>query len=128
MSITKLNNFGKLAISVFALPRNTNSQHSIFGGWLLENSDLAGLVQCKQHSPGRYVTIAIDKMKFIKPVDVGDLVQFYTKIEKVGNTSITVKITTTTDHLDGMGEYIVTSGLFTFVKMDSSGNKIAIHT
>ena len=119
-------NIGKLTISVFALPKDINSQDSIFGGWLLENSDLAGLVQCKQHSPGRYVTVAIDKMKFIKPVEVGDLVQFYTSIDRIGNTSITIKITAYANHLKGSDNFLVTSGLFTFVKTDESGNKILI--
>jgi acyl-CoA thioesterase YciA len=121
-----IENIGKLTISVFALPKDINSQHSIFGGWLLENADLAGLVQCKQHSPGRYVTVAIDKMKFIKPVEVGDLVQFYTIIERIGNTSITINITAVANHLKGDHNFKVANGLFTFVKTDEFGNKISI--
>ena len=119
-------NYGNLSISVFALPKDTNSQNSIFGGWLLENADLAGLVQCKKVCPGRYVTVAIDKMKFITPVDVGDLVRFYTIVDKIGHTSITIKITAIANHLNGKDDFLVTTGLFTFVKTDDNGKPIEI--
>ena len=121
-----MENLGNLAISVFALPKDMNSQNFIFGGWLLENSDLAGLVQCKKYSPGNYVTIAIDKLKFIKPVEVGDLVQFYTSIQNIGTTSITIQITATANRLKGQEPFVIISGLFTFVKTDANGDKIVI--
>ena len=120
-----INNFN-LSISVFALPKDCNSQNSIFGGWILEHADLAGLVECKSYNPGRYVTIGIDKLKFCNPVSVGDLVQFYTKIEKLGNTSITVKIIALANHLNNTEKVLITEGLITFVKTKENGEKINI--
>ncbi len=117
-----------LSISVFALPKDCNSQNSIFGGWLLENADLAALVECKQYSPGRYVTIGIDKLKFVQPVFIGDLVRFYTRIEKIGNTSITIKILAYANRFNGKEELFITEGLFTFVKTDENGNKICVES
>ena len=107
-----------LSISIFAMPNNINSQGDIFGGWLLSQMDLAGLIECKKFQPSRFVTIAIDKMKFIKHVSVGDLIKIYTKVEKKGNTSITILIKAFVDRLDGNKEEEVTTGLFTYVKID----------
>jgi len=114
-----------LSISIFAMPANINSQGDIFGGWLLSQMDLAGLIECKQFQPSRYVTIAIDKMKFINHVSVGDLVKIYTKVEKTGNTSITILMKAFVDRLNGEPELEVTSGLFTYVKIDA--DRKAIH-
>lgn len=117
----------RLSISVFAMPSDTNSQNSIFGGWLLSNMDLAGLVECKKFKPGKYVTIAIDKMKFVKPVNVGDLVQIYTNIEKIGTSSLTINIQAFVDRLDGSEVFKVTEGIMTFVKVDEQNQKLKIN-
>ena len=116
----------RLSISVFAMPADTNSQNSVFGGWLLSHMDLAGLVECKMYAPGRYVTVAIDKMKFVKPVAVGDLVQIFTQVEHVGKSSITVKLIAEANRLDGQPPFQVTEAQMTFVRVDEDGNKMFV--
>ena len=115
-----------LAISVFAMPSCINNNGDIFGGWLLSQMDLAGIIECKKKSPGKYVTIAIDKMKFVKHVSVGDLVKIYTEIKHIGNTSITVFMKAYVDRLENGDNIEVTHGLFTYVKIDDSRNPIKI--
>ncbi len=115
-----------LSISVFAMPSCINNNGDIFGGWLLSQMDLAGIIECKKKSPGKYVTIAIDKMKFVKHVSVGDLIKIYTKVEKVGNTSITIYMEAYVDRLENKKEIQVTNGLFTYVKIDNKRNPIKI--
>ena len=115
-----------LSISVFAMPACINNNGDIFGGWLLSQMDLAGIIECKKYSPGKYVTIAIDKMKFVKHVSVGDLVKIYTQIEKVGNTSITIFMKAFVDRLQNGDEIEVTNGLFTYVKIDDSRQPVKI--
>ena len=115
-----------LSISVFAMPSCINSTGDIFGGWLLSQMDLAGIIECKNHDPGKYVTIAIDKMKFVKHVSIGDLIKIYTKIEKIGNTSITIFMKAYVDRMDNNEEIEVTNGLFTYVKIDDNRKPITI--
>tara|TARA_Y100000590_G_scaffold387439_1_gene461024 strand:+ start:78 stop:434 length:357 start_codon:yes stop_codon:yes gene_type:complete len=108
------------------MPSCINNNGDIFGGWLLSQMDLAGIIECKKKSPGKYVTIAIDKMKFVKHVSVGDLIKIYTKVEKVGNTSITIYMEAYVDRLENKKEIQVTNGLFTYVKIDNKRNPIKI--
>ena len=115
-----------LSISVFEMPSCINSNGDIFGGWLLSQMDLAGIIECKKYSPGKYVTIAIDKMKFVKHVSIGQLVKIYTKIEKIGNTSITIFMKAFVDRLDNKEQIEVTNGLFTYVKIDDNRKPINI--
>ena len=107
-----------LSISILATPENINNDGDIFGGWLLSQMDLAGIIECKKFQNSRFVTIAIDKMKFKKHVSKGDLVKIYTKILKTGNTSLTVNIKAFVDRFEN-GEIEVTEGIFTYVKIDS---------
>ena len=88
--------------------------------------DLAGIIECKKKSPGKYVTIAIDKMKFVKHVSIGDLVKIYTEIKHIGNTSITIFMKAYVDRLENKEDIEVTNGLFTYVKIDDSRNPIKI--
>jgi acyl-CoA thioesterase YciA len=111
----------KLCYKVIPMPCDTNSNGDIFGGWLLSQMDLAGIIMCKEHSYGRYVTISIDKMIFKKPVKVGDILEIYCSIYKVGTTSLTINIRAITINLESNIKDVVTEGIFKYVKIDNEG-------
>lgn len=118
------------SIRTVAMPADTNSFGDIFGGWVLSQMDLAGGVLATQVSKKRVTTIAIDKMRFHKPIKVGDIVSFYTKVHSIGNTSITIDIETfvtrKNDQLEKNQEIKVTEGKFVYVSIDLNGKPIPI--
>ena len=65
-------------------------------------------------------------MKFVKHVSVGDLVKIYSKIRRIGNTSITIFMKAYVDRMDNNEEIEVTNGLFTYVKIDDDRKPIMI--
>jgi acyl-CoA thioesterase YciA len=81
------------AIRVVMMPRDTNPMGTIFGGIILSYIDQAGVVEANRHTDRTLVTVAMHEVKFIAPVFVGDLVSFYAETTKIGNTSITVRVT-----------------------------------
>jgi acyl-CoA thioesterase YciA len=81
------------AIRVWMLPRDANALGTIFGGLILSYIDQAGAVEALTHSEEKLVTAALHEVKFIAPVFVGDLVSFYAEVIKIGDTSITVRVT-----------------------------------
>ena len=81
------------AIRVIMMPRDTNPMGTIFGGLILSYIDQAGVVEAKQHTDKPLVTVAMHEVKFIAPVFVGDLVSFYAELVRIGNTSITIRVT-----------------------------------
>ena len=87
---------------------------------------------CKEYYPGRYVTIAIEKTCFKKPVYVGDILTIYTKILKVGNTSIKVNIQTYLDRVNSPENkqlnMLVTEGIFTFVHIDTNRKPLKVNS
>ena len=81
------------AIRVIMMPKDTNALGTIFGGVILSYIDQAGAVEAHRHCPGRIVTVAMHEVVFHAPVYVGDLVSFWTETVRVGNTSVTVRVT-----------------------------------
>src|ERR1700684_1509656 len=80
------------AMRTIAMPADCNPHGDIFGGWLLCQMDLAGSTVATRRAGGRTVTVAITGMEFHRPVMVGDEVSCYANIEKIGNTSLTIRI------------------------------------
>ncbi len=114
------------AMRTIAMPADTNPHGDIFGGWLLCQMDLAGSTFATRRAGGRVVTIAITAMTFHRPVMVGDEVSCYCDVEKIGNTSIAVKIQSWARRRIGDTPIKVTEGLFTYVRVDDDGKPQAI--
>src|SRR5215468_6350437 len=90
------------AIRVTMLPRDTNAYGTIFGGVILSYIDLAGGIEARRNYSCRFVTKAMREVVFVAPVFLGDLVTFYTRTTRVGNTSITVDVEVEVERL-GLG-------------------------
>ena len=103
------------------MPSDTNANGDIFGGWLLSQMDLAGAVVAVARAKNRVATVGVNAMSFHKPVNVGDTVSFYTEIQRVGNTSLTVKIESWAKRRLTGEEVKVTEGEYTYVAIDENG-------
>jgi acyl-CoA thioesterase YciA len=112
---------GELAIRTIAMPENTNPDGHIFGGWVISQMDLAGLYMARSYTDGRCVTVAIDSMIFISPVHVGDFVCCYCSIEKIGRTSLHIRIEAwALSSRATANRRKVTEGVFVFVAVDEN--------
>ncbi|AZN67350.1 acyl-CoA thioesterase [Acinetobacter haemolyticus] len=117
---------GILSLQTIAMPADTNWSGDVFGGWIVSQMDLAGAIHVERLSKGRCATIAINQMSFLVPVKVGNVISCYTKILKVGNTSVQVQIEVWNSHDDSREPVRITEGVFTFVAVDINGNKRVI--
>jgi acyl-CoA thioesterase YciA len=110
---------GEPALRTIAMPADANPNGDIFGGWLLSQMDLAGGAVAKESACGRVATIAIEAMKFHKPVMIGDEVSCYCRVARSGNTSITIAIESWVRRSAGRERQKVTEGMFTYVAIDT---------
>lgn len=109
-------------IRVTLLPRDTNPHGTIFGGIILSYIDQAGAVGAYLDGAQRVVTVAMEKVVFHQPVQVGDLVSFYCETIKRGRTSIAVKVIVEADPLrPGEQPRRVTEAEITYVNVDLEG-------
>jgi len=111
---------GQLVIRTLAMPADTNYNGDIFGGWLVSQMDVGASTLAQQRSRSRVVTVAIDKLAFIKPVQVGDVVCCYADLLKVGNTSMTIKLEAWTLSNNLVDHQKVAEGIFVFVAIDEN--------
>jgi len=74
------------------MPSDANYTGDMFGGWLMGQVDIAGSIPAMHRAKGRVVTVAVNSFVFKQPIFIGDVVSFYTRIVKVGRTSLTVEV------------------------------------
>lgn len=117
---------GELVIRTIAMPKNTNRYGDIFGGWLVSQMDLGGAVLAHKCSRNRMTTVAIDKMVFLKPVYVGDVLCCYANIARKGRTSVTIEVEVFVERIFDNTTHKVTEGMFTFVAIDDHGKPTPI--
>ncbi len=115
---------GELAIRTQAMPKDTNPNGDIFGGWLMAQMDIAGGVTAGARAEGRVATVAVEAMSFHRPVRVGDVLCCYADITRVGKTSITVRVEAWVLRRSKARERVkVTEGIFTYVAIAETGAK-----
>jgi len=116
------------AIRLTMMPRDTNAHGTVFGGVILSYIDVAGGVEAIRHTKhNRFVTVAMKEVIFHEPVFIGDLVSFYAKTVKLGNTSITIHVDVEAERFGTPGVIVkVTSAEVIFVGIDDKGGKIKI--
>ena len=107
-----------LSLRTTAMPADTNPNGDIFGGWLMSQMDIAAGIFSGQQHEGRFATVAVEKITFIKPVFVGDQVSCYCKLLSVGSTSIVLKVETWVRRFRGRNTEKVADGQFVFVAID----------
>jgi len=119
---TSLPDGSELVLRVMPLPADVNGNGDIFGGWLMAQMDLAGAVLPSRIARGRIATVAVNEFIFKQPVSVGDLVSFYARVERIGNTSITVHVVVFSERNPANLQVVkVTEANLTYVAIDANG-------
>jgi acyl-CoA thioesterase YciA len=107
-------------LRVVPRPGDINANGHIFGGWVLSQMDIAAGIVASRQSNGPVATVAIDKMEFIAPILMHDLISVYAVVERIGRTSITIRIEVVATRRMGLEDVKVTEGVFTFVALDEN--------
>ena len=107
-------------------PSDINANGHIFGGWVLSQMDIAAGIVASRRAKGPVATVAIEAMEFIAPIHLRDLISVYAEVERVGRTSMGVKIEVVAERDLGTTAVKVTEGVFTFVALDANNRPRAV--
>jgi acyl-CoA thioesterase YciA len=99
-------------------PGDINANGHIFGGWVLSQMDIAAGIVASRRAGGSVATIAIERMEFIAPIHLRDVISVFAEVERVGRTSMAIRIEVIATRDRGATDIKVTEGLFTFVALD----------
>ncbi|MDR6669732.1 acyl-CoA thioesterase [Rhizobium sp. 1399] len=117
---------GELTLRTLAMPGDANPAGDIFGGWVMAQMDLASGIRAAERARGRVVTAAVKEMAFELPVKIGDTLSIYTEVERVGRTSITLRVEAWAHRSRYNQQEKVTAGTFIMVALDEDGKPKAV--
>lgn len=118
--------FGALTLRTLAMPADVNVSGDIFGGWVLAQMDIASGIIAGARAQGRVATIAVDAMKFIRPVRVGDVLCIYGHVARMGRTSMGIGLEAWALRNRIGAREKVTEAVFTYVAIDENGAPRAV--
>jgi len=107
-------------------PSDINANGHIFGGWVLSQMDIAAGILASRRAGGSVATVAIERMEFLAPIHLRDLISVYATVESVGRTSMKVRIEVIASRDRGTKDVKVTEGVFTFVALDEQHRPRAV--
>lgn len=99
-------------------PGDINANGHIFGGWVLSQMDIAAGIVASRRAGGSVATVAIERMEFLAPIHLRDVISVFAEVERVGRTSMAIRIDVIATRDRGASDIKVTEGLFTFVALD----------
>jgi acyl-CoA thioesterase YciA len=111
-------------LRVVPMPADLNQNGDVFGGWVMAQVDVAGAIPAMRRARGRVATVSVNSFLFKQPISVGDIVSLYAEIERVGKTSITVRVEVYAERNYADPVIVkVTEAELTYVAIDARGNK-----
>jgi acyl-CoA thioesterase YciA len=113
--------FGELALQTIAMPKDTNANGDIFGGWLLSQMDLAGSITASELAEGRVATVAIEGMSFLtRRCMLGAVVSCYCDVLETGRSSVRILVEVWINAKQDGEPLKVTEGEFIYVAIDEN--------
>jgi acyl-CoA hydrolase len=104
------------------MPMHTNGVAGVmFGGIMMQWIDVCAGVAAMRHAAGAVLTASIDRLDFLSPVQVGEIVVLQAQVNFVARTSMEVGCRVETEHLVDRSRRYVTKAYLTFVGVDDAG-------
>jgi acyl-CoA thioesterase YciA len=104
-----------------AMPADANAAGDVFGGWVMSQMDLAAGIRATERAQGRVVTAAINALSFKLPVKIGDVLELYTEVVRIGRSSMTIDVEAWAQRYLTHDKVKVTEANFVMVAVDAKG-------
>jgi uncharacterized protein (TIGR00369 family) len=114
--------FSATTITELMIPSYANFGGKIHGGILLSLMDKVAYACAAKHSNGYCVTVSVDNVDFLQPVEVGELVSLHASVNYVGNTSLVIGIKVVAENVVSGSSKHTNTSYFTMVCKDQNGN------
>jgi len=108
----------RTTITELMIPSYANFGGKIHGGILLSLMDKVAYACSSKHAGAYCVTVSVDRVEFLKPVEVGELVSLHASVNYVGNSSMIVGIRVEAQHVKSSTIRHTNSCYFTMVAKD----------
>ncbi len=113
----------QVAITELMLPSHSNFSGKIHGGYILNLMDQIAFACASKHSRSYCVTASVNKVDFLNPIEVGELVTLKASINYTGRTSMVVGVRVESENIQTGIKKHCNSSYFTMVAKDADGKK-----
>jgi acyl-CoA hydrolase len=112
----------RVVMTQLVMPAHTNGERGLlFGGVVMQWIDVCAGVAAMRHAGGAVVTASIDRLDFLSPINLGDVVVLQAQVNYAARTSMEVGCRVETeDPRTGQRRY-TTKAYLTFVAIDEGG-------
>ncbi len=113
--------FSQTTLTELMIPSYSNFGGKIHGGILLSLMDKVAYACASRHAGSYVVTVSVDEVNFLQPVNVGELVSLHASINHVGNSSMVIGIKVTSQDVKTGIEKHTNTSYFNMVAKDDNG-------
>lgn len=116
----------RVSITELMLPSHSNFGGKVHGGHILNLMDQIAFACASKHSQQYCVTASVNRVDFLSPIEVGELVTLRASINYTGRTSMVVGVRVDAEDIKSGTKKHCNSSYFTMVAKDENGNSAAI--
>jgi acyl-CoA hydrolase len=116
----------QITITQLMLPSHSNFSGKIHGGYILNLMDQIAFACASKHSGNYCVTASVNKVDFLLPIEVGELVTLKASINYTGKTSMVVGLRVDAENIQTGQLKHCNSSYFTMVAKDQSGQSVRV--
>ena len=116
----------QITLTQLMLPSHSNFSGKIHGGYILGLMDQIAFACASKHSGNYCVTASVNKVDFLNPIEVGELVTLKASINFTGNTSMVVGVRVESENIHTGSCTHCNSSYFTMVAKDEQGKSVSV--
>ena len=110
----------------FMTPMDVNNAGNVHGGVIMKLIDEAAAIVAIRHARSNVVTASVDRLDFVSPVYVGDLVTFKASLNLAGRTSMDVGVRVESENLITVEIRHTATAYLTYVALDEDGKPTGV--
>jgi len=115
-----------VSITELMLPSHSNFSGKVHGGHILNLMDQIAFACASKHSQHYCVTASVNKVDFLNPIEVGELVTLRASINYTGKTSMVVGVRVESENITSGEKKHCNSSYFTMVAKDGNGKNVPV--
>ncbi|MCH2232050.1 MAG: acyl-CoA thioesterase [Crocinitomicaceae bacterium] len=116
----------QIDMSLLMTPAHSNFSGKVHGGYILNLMDEIAFACSSKHSGNYCVTASVNKVDFLNPVEVGELLHLRASINYTGNTSMIVGLRVESENIRTGERKHCNSSYFTMVAKNENGMSTAV--
>ncbi|MBD0832290.1 acyl-CoA thioesterase [Aestuariibaculum sediminum] len=116
----------QVTITQLMLPSHSNFSGKIHGGYILSLMDQIAFACASKHSRNYCVTASVNKVDFLNPIEVGELVTLKASVNFTGRTSMVIGVRVESENVQTGEKKHCNSSYFTMVAKDDHGNNVPV--